>query len=163
MCTRVICVRELYVYESYMCTRVICVRELYVYESYMCTRVICVRELSTPCSSVVIVFVYIVLVFHIFRTTQDKISMPQPPHTHRNLQPITPHHKLYFCLIHHHRQTRHHHTHHTHPRVHTHIHMSHIHVCLPHFFLHQNILPHTFTIAVHKLIPLQIKQMPLRK
>ena len=40
---------------------------------------------------------YIVLIFHISRKTQDKMS--QPPHTHRNHPPITPHPKIVFCLI----------------------------------------------------------------
>ena len=57
----------------------------------------CVRELFSPCSSVVNVFLsYIVLIFHISRLTQDKITMPQPPHTHRNHPPITPHPKTVF-------------------------------------------------------------------
>ena len=120
---------------------------------------VCVRELFNPCSSVVIVFLYIALIFHIFRTTQDKISMPQPPHTHRNHTPITPHPKtvvlpiaslsylpsqksLRFLTQHyHHPQAPPHHTHHhTHPGVHTHIPMSQIHVRL---------LPSSFTGTYH--------------
>ena len=57
----------------------------------MCTRVIQSVFISCYC-----VFIYIVLIFHIFRTTQDKLTMPQPPHTHRNHQPITPHPKTVF-------------------------------------------------------------------
>ena len=42
------------------------------------------------------IFSYIVLIIHISRITQDKITMPQPPHTHRNHPPITPHSKIVF-------------------------------------------------------------------
>ena len=57
---------------------------------------VCVRELFSPCSSVVFIFLYIVLIFHIFRITKDKIIMPQPPHAHRNHPPITLHPKAVF-------------------------------------------------------------------
>ena len=42
------------------------------------------------------IFSYIVLIFHISRLTQDKITMPPPPHTHRNHPPITLHPKTVF-------------------------------------------------------------------
>ena len=42
------------------------------------------------------IFSYIVLIFHISRLTQDKITMPPPPHTHRNHPPITPHPRTVF-------------------------------------------------------------------
>ena len=57
----------------------------------MCTRVIESVFVSCFC-----IFSYIVLIFHISRLTQDKITMPQPPHTHRNHPPITPHPKTVF-------------------------------------------------------------------
>ena len=57
----------------------------------MCTRVIQTEFVSCYC-----IFSYIVLIFHISRITQDKIIMPQPPHTHRNHPPITPHPKTVF-------------------------------------------------------------------
>ena len=42
------------------------------------------------------IFSYIVLIFHISRITRDKITMPQPPHAHRNHPPITSHPKTVF-------------------------------------------------------------------
>ena len=57
----------------------------------MCTRVIQSVFVSCLC-----IFSYIVLIFHIFRLTQDKITMPQPPHTHRNHPSIIPHPKTVF-------------------------------------------------------------------
>ena len=57
----------------------------------MCTRVIQSVFVSCFC-----IFSYIVLIFHISRLTQDKITMPQPPHTHRNHPPITSHPKTVF-------------------------------------------------------------------
>ena len=54
----------------------------------MCTRVIQSVFVSCYC-----IFSYFVLIFHISRLTQDKITMPQPPYTYRNHSPITPHPK----------------------------------------------------------------------
>ena len=39
-------------------------------------------------------FLYYIVCF--FRITQDKITMPQPPYTHHNHPPITPHPKTVF-------------------------------------------------------------------
>ena len=82
------------------------------------------------------------MIFHISRITQNKITMPQPPHTHHNHPPITPNPRTVFlsdlsvCITegrsvalmsylpsqkslrflthhhHHHRQTPHHHKRH---------------------------------------------------
>ena len=57
----------------------------------MCTSVLLSVYVSCFC-----IFSYIVLIFHISRLTQDKITMPPPQHTHRNHPPITPHPKTVF-------------------------------------------------------------------
>ena len=57
----------------------------------MCTRVL--QSVFVSCFGI---FSCIVLIFHISRLTQDKITMPQPPHTHRNHPPITPHPRTVF-------------------------------------------------------------------
>ena len=59
--------------------------------SIVCTRVI--QSVFVGCYCI---FSYFVLIFHISRLTQDKITMPQPSHTHRNHPPITPHPKTVF-------------------------------------------------------------------
>ena len=46
-------------------------------------------------SAVILVFI-LYSFFIIFSITQDKITMPQPPHAHRNHPPITPHPKTGF-------------------------------------------------------------------
>ena len=57
---------------------------------------VCTRVIQSVFVSCYCIFSYIVLIFHISRLTQDKITMPQPPHTHRNHPPITPHLKSVF-------------------------------------------------------------------
>ena len=151
-----------------------------MHESYQSVSISCYCILS-----------YIVLIFHIFGITQDKITMPQPPHTHRNHPPITPHPKTKGTSVALHDRfadlstiseipeipnspppppsnaSPPHTHHHKHPRVHTHIHMSQIHGCLPHFLIHRSIAqsPHmcTITHTLHYFIHLLNKQMPSRK